>query len=292
MKHTNNIETVSAYGRLLEYSSNKRYGLIDNKFRDDIVDHLALQLNALIKQQSGLDILELEDEREITEYEDLVDRLLTKFTYEHIIPADNSDEGRLLKESYPVSISFVKELKIQAGPEFRDCTRGFPITIPTWISYCKTAHAAYAINADGIPAILFLTTKLQLRGKNRLGLLVLFRGTGTDQKEWHLAVAGIFSKESYMSLIDSPVKMFLSYLNDYSYDLSLNGERKKLFYKTSFPRTISMDDLKVKIHDIPNAKPSYNNQIAHRFTALGIYILIAFTIRDYDNLQDALLGRV
>lgn len=188
MKHLSNIDTIAAYGRLLEFSSNKRYGVINNKFSDNAIDRIALEFNQKIYQKEGLDIRALEDNILITKYEDIVDDLLTKFTYEHIIEKGTSDEKKFLNNCIvlPEDIFNLNSFELDIADDLKNLLKEYRWTssnpyywtIDSIIEWCKTPSYVYGHlyeekkNHKDLTDI-FLNKTVSIKGKERIFLLTL-----------------------------------------------------------------------------------------------------------------------
>ncbi|GAA4434798.1 hypothetical protein GCM10023188_26180 [Pontibacter saemangeumensis] len=294
MRRFTNIETIAAYGRLLEFSSNKRYGVIENNFSNSVIDNIALQFNQEIKKKEGLDIIELEDNEMIIKYEDIVDDLLTKFTYKNIIK-DETDEGQLLKSSYEIPSDYLKDKRVGVAAYLKENIKPWSVSMPNLVAFCKTAHAASASNwGEDYPQEIFLTSEAILKGRKRM----IFAHVGKANPEmrqrtnidWEIRSICFFSSPAYSSLIDSPTMIFLKILRDYGLDIKINDITKRFIYKLSLPKTFSTNDLVI---DVQNRKEGAFKTVMHMMqTYLGFYISCGYVLKDQALLKDSLAGRI
>jgi len=299
MRQNSNILTVAAYGRLLEYSANKRYGLLENSFINNEVDKLALEFNESIKIRRGLDIVELEDLESILSYETLVDEELTDFTYKYIIVEDKSDEGQLLSSSYQLTNEFFKNKGLSVDEETKRILKLFSIPLPTLIAYCKTPHAVFASNwGEDEPQQLFLNSLIRLKGKERLLFAHIIKlNPELDRKlnaGWQIVTVGLFVKDEYKILKDNPIKLFLKIINNYGLDFEIDNIKKRFIYKLSIPKTGPVEDIKFKVEppNNPYKKEPFRYQMLRMETTLGFYINCAYVFR-YELLsKDALSGKI
>lgn len=288
------VETAAAYGRLLEYSSNKRYGLIDNYLLDSGIDALALEFNKEIKAKSKLDILELEEYQLISEYEDIVDQLLTDFTYRYIISATESDEGKLLQTSYEIGIDFLRRISLSTDTTLRENLAHSPLTIPELISLIKNCHASFACNfGEEKPQELFINTTKRLRGQEKLIYVhisnIINRNVPSEEK-WTIDAIGIFSKPEFLQHFNQPVELFLKILDHYGLEININDTIKKYFYKMTFPRTHRMEDFKFTFAEEPKEPAFISFKVLP--THLGWYVRSGFSLLQERLLKDSSIGAI
>ncbi len=98
MRSTNqDIDRILAVGRLYEFSSNKRFHLIKNEFISDHIGQKALELNNEIKNTRGIDIFEAREDKDLLEYQNILNSFTTIISNQTFGIRDIADELQLLE---------------------------------------------------------------------------------------------------------------------------------------------------------------------------------------------------
>lgn len=283
-------DTISAYGRLLEYSAEKRYKLQPTPFTDSEIDKLASQINDSIKKEKGLSIVELQDSKDILRYENIVSSLLTEYTYIHVINPDKGERNRLSQNTYTASIEAIKSLDIHFNPTLTEILNDYELTTDLISEACR--NPIYAVASDwnhlGLSEY-YINTVVNFKGIERLVFIQLtnMAPSASTPPEWYVDLVGIFTDKRYFEKFTNPIDVFFMYLDEYGSDMELGGNKYRYVYYKIVPHLInSIEEVLVRWNDTEDEpyfmKMSFMQQ--EGFT----HFRSACVVRLENNLKDAL----
>jgi hypothetical protein len=301
MSQLTNIQVVSAYGRLLEFSANKRFGVLNNKFTDSKTDILALEFNNQIKKTSDLDIVELEGVEEIKRYEQEVDKRLSDFTYKNIIFKTASDREKVFIHSHPLAKEIFLQTKIDVEDSLKAELRKFPLTIPELISIAKIPHTIKVVDYgenDGARSV-FLTSESTFKGKKRIILLVLYyspdKGKVPNTHIWKIASIGLFSKDEYFQFIDNPIELFFKLIDKYGMEIYVGEKHGVYVFSEKVPippfDKINLMGDKGSVVRYPQEKGG-SLVMYFMWTPLSVTVKGAFYMDTQKHLKDSLTNQI
>lgn len=311
MRHLSNVDTVAAYGRLLEYSSNKRYGVIKNDFSDNAVDKIALEFNHKIEQEEGLNILILEDDESILKYEDVVDNLLTDFTYKHIIGKKVSDEKKFYDNCMALTEDLfdLNSLKIEIPPSLLQALKkhlNTRVYLNDWTNssiekWCKTPSSIYGHyfeNRNNPRSLtdIFLNKSVEVNGRERIFFAHISIEPKTNGKKGFLSLIGFFSEDDFGDLLNTPIGLFFEYIHIYGNTIEILGEKKKFFYDLKVPNIhLQIQDNPLSLLKITyggNKKLSNPTFVKPYYLDLYYLLNCVYSIRGEENIVDTLKGTI
>lgn len=287
---------VYAYGRLLEYSANKRYGFKNVPFTNAPIDELALDVNLKIKEARGLDILAIDNKDKIFEYEAAVSDLLGEFTYTHIINPDLEQRQKLADNVYKLSLVDLQKLDIEINSKLPKLLKKYKLDDQDLISYCKNADTIYANNYEEAiePVELFVNKVIKYKGEDKLLFLFVSRSLPSSSDFIHnlgkleLGIIGIFPLDEFKDVVTQPVEVFFHIIDAYGIDMEIEG--KKLTYV--YHKHVSFDfstSKSINLIELKDIRPSttYFRQVYSKVRTNEAFIRGAFSIYIEDLVRDS-----
>jgi hypothetical protein len=283
-------DTISAYGRLLEYSAEKRYKLEPTPFTDSDVDKLAIKINEDIKKKEGLSISELQDDEDISKYESIVSNWLTEYTYTHVINPDKGERNRLFQNTYTASIEAIKSLKLNLSQALIDIIVDYEWSSEQILEACY--NPIYAVASDWkelAPAEYYINTIVNFKGLDRLVFIQLtnMAATAAHSPNWFVDLIGVFTDKKYFEKLTSPIDTFFMYLEDYGSDMEIGGNKYRYIYYKAVPGAInSIEEITVRWNEVMN-DPYYIKMSIMQHEGYT-HFRSACMLRLENNLKDAL----
>lgn len=296
MVDTELVNRVSAFGRLLEYSANKRYGFKNKPLENDSIDKIALSLNQKIKETKGLDILGIENKDDIFEYEATVNDLLSEYTYSHIINPDIEQRQKLKDNAFKLHINDLKKFDIKINSRLPKLLRKYNLNEQDLITYCKNGDTVYAndYNEAAEPVELYVNKKINFRGEDKLLFLFISRSLPSNSDFKHnlgnleLGIVGIFPLDKFQALVTLPVEVFFHIITSYGIDMEIEGKKLTYVYHTHV--RINFNPINsINLITLKDIKPSttYFRHFYSKVRPNIAYIRSAFSIDIEDLVRDS-----
>jgi len=231
-------QVISAYGRLLNYSSNKRYGVTNNNFGNDVISSIARDFNTEINYKFNLDVFIIDKIEDLLQYESIVNKELSEYTYQNLINNETEDQVKALNHSYSlaqedvfsINLFFEKDKVMEKELNKRGLTQSIIR------SYFKNSEFVTGIKFDiGRPFynIFFTTKTINFNGKESVALIRV--GYIPERNIYTFDDIFIFKDKDFIKLKASPLKLLFRAIDYFGLELNSNGEMKKFIFEQYIP---------------------------------------------------------
>lgn len=289
-------EYIESLGRLFEYSSNKKYRIKRNEFLHDHIGQLAMRVNSEIIAKHNLDVFKLESTEQLTEYSEMLGRLLSEYTYRSIVSRDYDDEIKLLRRSYLIDPVKLRELNMDISEFIRDFFDKLPvkaIDIIKWI-HSKSVCVAFVPDKELI-GIYFVTFRATIDSVERIIIVNLDHqdrvGNKFDDRKVRIVSIFIVRHSSYQELIQYPIRLFLRLLDIYGLDIEINQITKRFHKEAHVPMSIYSPSLNFMMVKNPKASDVYTT-FSLMLTKFGAHLQFVYGINKSKYLDDLVKGAI
>lgn len=250
------IKQILALSKLLEYSSNLKYGLkINNVSFEDEVGQIAKGINDRIKVSKGLDIFSIYNSLDqIIQYEHFVSNSISNFTDRMIIKRDVGDEIELLLHSIVVSENEFASFKIEISPSIKEEISNPPnISKATLFELIKKSKNISKLPGSDLSDVYFVSSNYMINDKNYVFIGALIH---ESRKIDELLINSyfLFPIEIYGKYISNPTQLFLKGLDKYGIDMKIGAEISRYYHKKTIPINTRIDNF--EFLNLQNFKPT------------------------------------
>lgn len=269
------IKQILALSKLLEYSSNLKYGLkINNVSFEDEVGQIAKGINARIKESKGLDIFSTQNTIEqIIQYEHFVSNSISNYTDRMIINRDVGDEIELLLNSLVVSEKEFASFKIEISPSINEEISNPPnISKATIFELIKKSKNISKLPGPDLSDVYFVSSNYLIDNRHFVFIGAL---SHESRRIDELLMNGylLFPFEIYGKYLRNPTQLFLKGLDKYGIDMKIGAEISRYYHKKTIPINTRIDNF--EFLNLQNIKPTDKFTLNMSFKETGISIELA-----------------
>lgn len=238
------IKQIQALSKLLEYSSNLKYGIkFNNVSFDDEVGHIAKEINLKIKASKGLDIFKIQSSQEqIAQYEHIVGNSISNYTNRMIRKRDVGDEIELLLNSISIPLDEYANFKIEISPSILDEISKPPnISKDTLIELTKKSKIISKLPGSDLSDVFFASSEYFIK-KTSFAFVSALRFESRKDDELLIMGYFLFPMDVYSKYLKNPTQLFLKGIDKYGIDMKIDEEVARFYLKKIIPITIKIDN--------------------------------------------------
>ncbi len=294
LKEASRQDVIEAFGRLMEFTANKRSGFLSNELGHDQVASLASKINSSVFKKHGLDILQVDDIDAINQYSDLIFAYTSDFVSENLGFNGLEEQVAFINDLQDVSTSEFIDMKITfSNNALSEVLKGIKLIKPAAITLAKHPHYAQRIPGDHNFLDSYLLTAVTVLANRKVILLINANSDDLNQgKAMSINTAFAFSYDQFEDMLNSPIRLFLKLFDYYGVDIKIADQTKRFYYKAVF------DDVASSSTSVFTY--SYSKQVKGKVSAGfifkkeddTIYMSHAYGLNITDYLKDYRTGRI